>query len=73
MDVLLRWARRGPATHHDHLPKQKQDLLDGEVGGQATAELGDHGEEQKGKGFLIMHRVAWGVRRGIQRAHVRTP
>jgi hypothetical protein len=43
------------ATHHDHLPEQKQNLLYGKVGGQATTELGNHGEEQKGKRLFIMH------------------
>lgn len=47
-------------THHDYLPEQKQDLLYGEVGSQAAAELGNHGEKQKGKRLLIMHGEAWG-------------
>lgn len=50
----------GSATYHNHFPEQKQDLLYGEVGSQATAELGNHGEKQKGKRFLIMHGEAWG-------------
>lgn len=58
-DLSREWEE--PVAHHDHFPEQKQNLLYGKVGGQATAELGHHGEEQKGKRLLMMHRKAWGI------------
>lgn len=61
----MRWEWEESATHHDYLPEQKQDLLYGEVGSQATAELGNHGEKQKSKRLLIMHGEAWWVWREV--------
>lgn len=56
---------QGSAYQHC-LPEQQEDLLHGEVGGMAAAELGHHPKQHDGKRLIVVQWGTWRRHKGIR-------